>query len=898
MITINFAEGSRTARNYTDLWQYDYGQILHIDGLDLPPAAEIHFALNPTGGDSITRVGTTTDGVTTVRIPDDLLINSDTTQDYYIYAYIYLTDETSGQTEYKISLKVRSRPRPGTDIPDPENPDIFADAIQAVNDSADRAENARDTAEQIQQEVETTAKTTIAQMQDIQSSTQGYADQTHKDASTAQTAREGVEDILTHAQAVQESIDQTAVRVAEDSKAATDAATQTAQDALNTASDRVATQSDRQAAETAKTAAQEARAGAETALKQTQDTAAKAQADIAISKTAAVKEINSTGAGQVSSIQAAGTQAVQDVTQAAAEIVADREQIKANTAAIAQAAKDVSKFALTGAESGSYVTLQDSADWPLLGLDVHGKCEQDTTTGAQLLNTKINNHILGTGVNFTVNEDGSITADGTSENACSMFFGNYINQLEDGKEYYYKSDSKQGCLKIVYNDERGTSYATKITVDRARMTTIEPYIQCAPGESINRIIYPMFNAGSTALPWEPYTGGQASPNAEYPQEIREIGTYNPKTGKYEVTVRGSGKNLLDRAAMKIGRYLFGIATISNTVPIYPYTPTTEVNGVAGIVKCCKGVTYTFSVTNPNANAAVMIAEYKNAQEATDYKNKIGFANRIANNATYTAQGNGVLICLIASAYTDGNTKIHTCTESELLQVEIGDTATPYEPCQSQEITVELDQPLRGIDDARDVITEYSGQIGVLRKITKWKPESLTKTSEKENTSSYSAKGGNVKILRGGTSPRGLCNRLIWGYNQTDKPHFFWEDRRSNAWVYLPKDYEPDPADFEFCGVLETPVFEPFPQDVQAQYRALKSHPGVTHIWVDDPLAPEVSVKYVKDANLVMQRVWDSIAALQTAQAQTVAAFGYLPAETQAAMIENETNDILESEELL
>lgn len=34
------------------LWQYDYGQVLRIQGLSLPPAIEIHFSLQETGGRS------------------------------------------------------------------------------------------------------------------------------------------------------------------------------------------------------------------------------------------------------------------------------------------------------------------------------------------------------------------------------------------------------------------------------------------------------------------------------------------------------------------------------------------------------------------------------------------------------------------------------------------------------------------------------------------------------------------------------------------------------------------------------------------------------------------------------------------------------------------------------
>lgn len=48
----------------------------------------------------------------------------------------------------------------------------------------------------------------------------------------------------------------------------------------------------------------------------------------------------------------------------------------------------------------------------------------------------------------------------------------------------------------------------------------------------------MFNEGSTALPYEPYTGGQPSPSPDYPQEIVSAGKYNEDTQKweYEITI--------------------------------------------------------------------------------------------------------------------------------------------------------------------------------------------------------------------------------------------------------------------------------------------------------------------------------------------------------------------------
>ena len=95
------------------------------------------------GGDTLTRIGTTVDGVTEVKVPDSFLKNENCTQNYLIYAWIYVTDDTSGNTEYQIILHVKSRPKPEepTEEPLPE-PNIFHETVEAVNTSADRAENA------------------------------------------------------------------------------------------------------------------------------------------------------------------------------------------------------------------------------------------------------------------------------------------------------------------------------------------------------------------------------------------------------------------------------------------------------------------------------------------------------------------------------------------------------------------------------------------------------------------------------------------------------------------------------------------------------------------------------------------------------------------------------------
>ena len=128
---------------FTGLWQYDYGKKLRITGGDFPEAVEIQFSLNEKSGSVITRIGTTTDGVTEVKIPDELLKNEGHSQNYNIYAYIYLTDETSGYTEHQIVLHVKSRTKPENPSEEPlPEPNIFHETVEAVNASAERAEKA------------------------------------------------------------------------------------------------------------------------------------------------------------------------------------------------------------------------------------------------------------------------------------------------------------------------------------------------------------------------------------------------------------------------------------------------------------------------------------------------------------------------------------------------------------------------------------------------------------------------------------------------------------------------------------------------------------------------------------------------------------------------------------
>ena len=129
-ITAIFKCGSRAARA-TPLWQYDYGQVLAFDGIDLPSAYEVHFSTE-LYGESVTQIGDETG----VVIPDEYLLTGKT-----IYAWIYLhTEEDDGETVYTIEIPVRKRSTITEQQPTPVQQDTITQAIAALQIAVDRTD--------------------------------------------------------------------------------------------------------------------------------------------------------------------------------------------------------------------------------------------------------------------------------------------------------------------------------------------------------------------------------------------------------------------------------------------------------------------------------------------------------------------------------------------------------------------------------------------------------------------------------------------------------------------------------------------------------------------------------------------------------------------------------------
>lgn len=129
----NITEVTFTVERYAvtaPLYQYDYGQVLKITAPSLPDPYTVHFGNARSCGESLTVIGTASDGA---AIPSSLLATG-----LNVYAWVFLhTGENDGETEYMIEIPVIRRAEP-TDDPvieeDPSAVDIIMGEISSLKE--------------------------------------------------------------------------------------------------------------------------------------------------------------------------------------------------------------------------------------------------------------------------------------------------------------------------------------------------------------------------------------------------------------------------------------------------------------------------------------------------------------------------------------------------------------------------------------------------------------------------------------------------------------------------------------------------------------------------------------------------------------------------------------------
>lgn len=897
MVTAVFTDNDDYARAY-GLWQWDYGQQLRIEGLHLPTAVEIHFALQETGGEAIPRVGTTKDGVTTVTIPDSMLEGNRATwtadKAYNIYAWVYLSDKSSGETIKRITMQVKSRPKPKA-FEAPEDGEIFREAIEAVNDAAKRAEEAGDKAVSAADEAKAAATQTAEHLQVVQ----GLAEQVETNADTVAQDKQTVTGMLSQTQqaASDAALSAQAAKLSETAAAQAQTGAEAAEDtarqyAEETGADRQAVANDRQAVSQMREAVAADRKAVEQTALQFGQTSQDALTAIGQAQSTAVGAVSAEGQRQATAVQQAGTQAVSDVgtakteavqavttegdTQtkrvqdAAAGIVADREQISQNKTDIAGLAEGMTDLApaIRSTVSGSVITADDAAEGrPFRGLRVFGRTEQVQTTGAQLINTQGAGNSRGVDWVF---DKGVVTFSGvtvdTSTNRVNCAV-NVKDVMEIGKTYFAKSFTVGVIIDIAVEKPSGVIYTREYTPDGTetgiRIRVLVDKSNDA-GIEIDLTAYVAITENERLSSWEPYTGGKPSPSPEYPQEIESAGD----KGNLNVMVRG--KNIFPGPeqpktveqngltfSYKDGMYtLTGTSNENTWFNIYPVIDkTTSISPTHnGNAICSDGK---IAVVNGLKNKLCNIAFRK-----VDNKNSTTVITASNNKKMLQHNASGVFIYAPPGSYSDTFTLMIT-----------GENQTEdYEPYHTpQTLTLSTQNGLPGIPvSSGGNYTDADGQQWIcdeidlergkyVQRVLKTKPNKTIVFTDRNENGRYAMFDNSLfgtKWMNGAKQAlSSIAQWSEWG-NGADGTFalaangIYYKDSMKTL-EEMNAMFAKIGTDFEVCGVLATPIERDLTPEEIAAYKALRTYGPTTVITNDAGAGMEVT--YVADTKAYIDK---------------------------------------------
>ena len=851
VITIEF-EGHDTLESPM-LYQYDKGQ--KIKFLDVPDGVEVQFS-NENSETTDNRILADSQ----VEIPDFLI-----SEGLEITAYIQYINDQSETTTKVLTIPIECRTKQQDIVPDEDKGAFRRQIEQIMNDTKKAAEEAADKVESNKEFLDKAEKAAEASENSAGKSKE-YMDATDANRRTVEGLTEKNKEYATQTESNAESANTSASNASESASNASQSASNAASSATNasaSATKAAASEKNAKASEEnvkksesnvnqAVTEFEQERADSIAEINKTTTNSKKEISDLTETKKTELNKINNDITNNASSLKEA-------IVNAADE---KKEEINQKGLEVLQSIpEEFSKVEDTTlikpTVQGTEINLTDSSDMNIQELHFFGKSEQKTTKGIQLLNLKDAKGGTGDGVTYTPNGDGSFKKTGTATGQIGNIWlkGGYYSDwenktpiitLEVGKSYYIKDCAIfQGQTNIASGSRytiinvTGEKYPEGIKITGIRNTGF------TLNKTYNEVIYPIIAESSTAVDWEEYTGGQPSPNPDYPKEIASV--ENP-------TVTIQGKNLY--------------SIFKNN----PYEKEQLINGV----------TYT-----PNADGSVTI---KGKATTTSRYNLISnslsaklFARHIDEQYTIKIFGLPSNCCYEVSfagtrygetKNTFTNVKENSKKRYTELRIPegvavsttiypmlvLGDTINGYEPYKQIQ-TVTFNHSLNGIDDVKDELIIRADGTGQL--IQRLLEEELNDNSNYvlwyENTNTYGFLTKGSKWLYRANKTNIKSNKLkgitkeVGNPGTYDKNGIFVDT--AGLYIKISKKYLTEYTvdalktylrdnPITVVGLLKEPIVTELSSEEVQKILAIHTNKPNTTIWNDQDA--EMQVTYVAD----------------------------------------------------
>lgn len=394
----------------------------------------------------------------------------------------------------------------------------------------------------------------------------------------------------------------------------------------------------------------------------------------------------------------------------------------------------------------------------VINYQVYGNSTQATRSGKNILPYPYNDTTKTmSGITFTDNGDGTITVNGTSTGD-AIFTLCTANILDKSKKYFLSGNPNSSIImQVVVFDTNNNGHSwddngNGVAIDLLNsgdweISTTTIFIHVISGTTLsNVVIKPQIEGGTTATAYEQYG---VSPSPDYPSEIMSVGdlvtdTTSEYYGKYDVPVIVHGKNLINESAITLSSGYW------SDIDGHPINNNSRFIRISS-VKCNPNEKYTLS-----SNLNIYSIWFFNNDTAISKITKENMV--VAVNTPENCNRLRISLC-----NTSGNTDT---VAFKWIQLELGSTATSYEPYTSETKHIYLDEPLRKVGNYADYV-DFENQ-KVVRQVKEFTLTNTGVSFTKENDTYKSGfiNNSNFRINTLGVIKKSaiLCDKLPYIYN--------------------------------------------------------------------------------------------------------------------------------------
>lgn len=487
----------------------------------------------------------------------------------------------------------------------------------------------------------------------------------------------------------------------------------------------------------------------------------------------------------------------------------------------------------------THITSSDNGS--LKNIVVKGNTVQNSTNGLNLLDFNNINTTTMYGITLTNNGDGSFSVKGQATSTFNIESNNF--KVEEGdyklidymKGIYPTSEPNASRLQIYSsNDNSGLTTLNKYSseqVTTGHLIGSDYYrfrFKFITGETYDLTYKPMFYQDGDGT-FEPYTGGQPSPNPDYPQEVNGVSEINGKI---------IGKNLFDINKIKeisdaIKRNDDGSLTITSTSADSSVATKMALKDLADLEI---GKTYIISFITTGKKQIYL-------NEVKQY-----WGSDSVLTITQDMLNSNVHLYPKGTSSTDIVSGI---------QIEEASTATNYQPYQSQSFNYTLSKPLYRLSDSvYDYIDLNRGKIvrniGVITFDGSDDEDiRLSPPDGSRRVYLYSFRNSILSIENINAYCKSNMFKFtnLWNNGIMSHNHLFYV---SSTNIYVSYNEITSLNDFKtwlnqnpitVVYQLATPTEEPLPPDLQTLLQSLKSYYPQTNIMFDTEVEPYINFDY-------------------------------------------------------